>query len=190
MSLVSDGGYMRHVGFVFWAMAASVLAAEPPADPFAFRGVKLPVSIEKWQERLPYFTCGPNRDPRVADVSCVVEGESEHNLYAGQQGGIEARAFGGTVGFVGVDVWGCDERKAVDMLSIMDQHFGKRMDNRAELAAEWQSWKRGGVEVRFRIGIDRNGNVHLCSVTYQTDGFLAESERRQKTDPEGRTKGM
>ena len=37
-------------------------------------------------------------------------------------------------------------------------------------------------------GIDRNGNIRFCSVTYQTDVFRLESARREKADLERRNK--
>ena len=181
---------MRRIGFVFWMMASSTLAAEPPVDPFAFRGVKLPVSVETWQARLPYFTCEPYPDPRIADVSCVVDGENENTIYAGHYGTIEAHAFGGTVGFVSFVDWDCNAGKAVDLLSVLDRRLGKRAGTQVDGILESPWWKRGSTEVRFKRGIDRNGNLRFCSVTYQTDGFQAESARRQKADPEARGKGM
>jgi hypothetical protein len=180
---------MWRIGLVLGMTASLTLAAEPPVDPFAFRGVKLPVSVELWQEKLPYFTCEPSPDPRIADVSCAVEGAGESTMYAGHYGRIEAHAFRGTVGLVSV-VWGCNDRKADELLSHLDRRFGKRTGTKADEILESPWWNTGGTEVRFMGGIDRNGNIIVCSVTYQTDGYRAESARRQKADLEGRNQGM
>jgi hypothetical protein len=173
---------MRCLGFVFWLMASAALAADPPADPFAFHGVRLPASVETWQERLPYFSCNPSPDPKIADVSCVIEGESELTMYAGQYGTIEARAFSGIVGFVNFVDWDCDAQQAENLVSALDERLGKRMGTQVAGTLQSPWWKRGNTEVRFMRGIDRNGKMRFCSITYQTDAFRAESARRQKAD--------
>ena len=181
---------MWRIGFAFWMLPSSALAAEPPADPFAVHGVKLPVPIEIWRERLQYFNCEPSPDPKVADVSCVVEGESKNTMYAGQSGTIEAQAFGGVVGFVSLVDWDCSARKAEILVSALDERLGKRAGTQVDATLESPWWKHGNTEVRFRRGIDRNGNVRFCSVTYQTDGFRAEAARRQSAPFDGVRNGM
>ena len=185
---MSAGGDMWRIGFVSWMIASSTLAAAPTVDPFAFYGVTLPVSVEMWQERLPYFTCKPHPDPAIADVLCDIEGESEKTLFAGQYGTIEPRAFSDVVGFVNFVDWDCDAQKADDLVSALDERLGKRAGTRIDASLQSPWWRRGGMEVRFMRGIDRNGNIRFCSVTYQTDVFRAESARREKADLERRNK--